>query len=85
MQKHIGEPGIEIPEYKKREREYKKWQCHLCAWHGWEARKYYHMAVKHEVFLSNKFPCDVCGKFLWAKCELRDHMRTHTGEKAFQW
>ena len=50
-----------------------------------EANKYGHMAVNHEVFLKNKFTCDVCGKVLWQKHALRNHMRVHTEEKPFQW
>ncbi|XP_061195071.1 zinc finger protein ZFP2-like [Saccostrea echinata] len=30
-----------------------------------------------------RFPCDVCGKKLKWKWKLEDHMRRHTGEKAF--
>ena len=72
-----------IAEFKKYPQ--KKWQCHLCSYHGWEAAKYSHLAVNHEVFLKNKLTCDVCGKVLWQKCHLRNHMRVHTEDKPFKW
>ena len=57
----------------------------MCAWHGWEAAKYGHMAHQHKIFLKQKHTCDICGKVLWQKHALRDHMMIHTGEKPFQW
>ena len=72
-----------IAEFKKV--PHKKWLCPICAWHGWEAAKYGHMAHQHKIFLKQKHTCDICGKVLWQKHALRDHMMIHTGEKPFQW
>ena len=61
----------------------KPWMCDLCG----TVTKYKtrHMASVHKVFIGDKYPCDICGRVFWQKCELKKHVRTHIAEKSFIW
>ena len=57
--------GVEIPEAPKqkqvRRRAKKQFVCHLCGAVMHFSSKYRHLASAHNVFLSEKHPCEVSG------------------------
>ena len=57
--------------------------CDLCG----QVTKYKkrHMASIHKVYIGDKYPCDICDKVFYEKCELKKHQRTHIAGKKYIW
>ena len=85
MQRHKGEPDVDVPEIPVKVRQYKRFVCHLCGAVMCLDSKVRHMAVTHEVFLGTKYTCETCGKVYWTKSEFHRHVKSHTGEASYVW
>ena len=59
--------------------------CHLCGLQFPLLHDLYqHLAELHEDPEARELQCQTCGKWLSSKLKLKNHMRTHTGERPFQ-
>ena len=65
----------------------KHFMCDLCGAEFPDSyyNKTRHMAIKHQIYLGNKYTCDTCGKVCWSKYDFHKHKQIHSDEAPHTW
>ena len=65
----------------------KQFMCDLCGAEFPDSyyNKTRHMAIKHQIYLGNKYTCDACGKVCWSKYDFHKHKQIHSDEASHTW